>query len=178
MGALTNLLSDKKRVVMLTVTVVVVIILLTMTFVVPDRQGQIRQDLQVGDFILFKSTTSHTQKLTITSIDGDNLTVDVLLNGSSSTVEMSKAEFLSKIYFTEEMASRCKIVGDVDVNTITGHRFCTIYSSDMNNTYYVDEYKVIYYSGIGGNFWTLIDTTLIIGNNSDGSFTPAKEVGI
>ena len=152
---------------MLVITVSVVVILLVMTFVVPDRTGQVRTDLVVGDYYIMDSSRFYITYL-VEGIDGDTLTVSIDSVDKNDHTErlqeavMSKDEYLSNIKFSEEIKDQSEIIGAVFYDTFAGHKFCRIYYNVMN-AYHVGEYGVIYCCGIGGNFWMLHATSLLYG---------------
>ena len=151
--------SNKKKMALMAVTILIVATLLVMTFVIPDHEGKLREDLVVGDYITLKSDRFQTT-YTIKEIDDNKLTVEVDVNGDKSETIMTKEKFLSYVIFDEKQHPGYQTIGMVDYNSPFGHKLCYIYSNDLNS-YRVGEYNIIYNSGIGGNFWKLMDTSLM-----------------
>jgi len=159
--------KKRDRMVMLAITIAVVAILMILTIAVPDRTGQVRTDLQVGDYYAQDSNRYYITYV-VKEVNGNDVTVTTNLFDKSSGIMttddtvMSKENYLSRILFSEEIRNNSDIIGTVFHDTIAGHRFCRIYYNVMN-AYHVGEYGVIYAAGIGGNFWTLSATSLLYG---------------
>ena len=158
---------SRSKTAVLAITVTVVAVLLILTFVVPDRTGQVRTDVEVGDYYVLDSNR-YTVAYTVEEITEDGLVVEMNIldkvAGSSwlEKSQMSKEEFLERILFSGSISKNSVLTGVIYHETFTGHKFCHIYNSMMNE-YHVGEYGVIFYSGIGGNFWTLTSTSLLYG---------------
>jgi hypothetical protein len=152
---------DRKRKLYAVVAIAVVLVMLLMTVVLPDEQGQLRTDLQVGDYYVLADTRNSIQyTYKITAIDGDTLTVSVTSQHSSETDEMSKAEFLSQIYASDELLKDGEEIAIAVVDTPIGNALCHAYRIHLS-TYLVDEHHIIYYSMKGGLPTKLVDCSLI-----------------
>lgn len=152
------------------VAVMIFVIMLVMTFVFPDDNGKIRTDLEVGDFFTLENETMDVQiRYEITGIDGDNLTVKrSVSDGQESTYNSDSRAFLSHILFDyESLQDDSTISGISVIKTFHGQVLCDVYHYKLN-TYYVDEYGVIYHSTIGGASLQLVETSLLIGYENKG----------
>jgi len=159
--------KSDKRMLLVAITVIVVVILLVLTFVVPDRNGMIRTDLEVGDYYVLESYR-FADMYTIVGIDRDDLQVSVKhldlsnMDTSEYTDSFTKDEFLSRVLFSDGMYQKAVYQGSTFQETPLGNKLCKILGVDLNE-YNVDEYGVIYQSAIGGNFWRLTSTSLLYG---------------
>ncbi len=154
-------IARRKKIIM-TIAVISALFLLTLTYITPDREGTLRTDLQVGDYYELSNYT-YTMRYTIMEMDGDHLMVEQKTdNGIDRTMEMTKDEFLSNIYFSSEMKEKCTDIGVKEEFTLWGNKTCTLYWFNLN-MYHVDEYGIIYGSEIGGVFMRLSSTSLIYG---------------
>jgi len=161
---------------MVAITATVVVILLILTFVVPDRTGQIRTDIVVGDYIILESDR-FLVKYTVEEVKEDILVVEVYSYDlrthapTAETSDMTKEMFLELVYYPDEKLKMSEYEGAIFQETPLGSKLCQIYGMYMN-TYHVDEYNVIYYSAIGGNFWFLKATSLIYGADENNMPVP------
>ena len=157
-----------KKMAMLAITIIVVVVLSTFTFIIPDRDGHIRTDLVVKDYYTLESDRYVTSYV-ITDIQDETLIVYVQTFDKNSQTEKydyctySKEDFLCKVLFTDDYYHDYYFQGAIFHDTPYGSRLCKIQGVGLNS-YHVDEYGVIYYSGIGGNFWDLRETSLLIGS--------------
>ena len=166
MAGLGERVSGRKRV-LVAITLAVVIVLAALTFVFPDRNGQIRTDLVVGDYFVLESNRFVTA-YTIDEMDGDYLYVIVdsyekeTFSMTTDGSNMTKESFLRYVLFNERMYDLAVYTGSISQETPFGVKYCEIYKLGRN-TYNIDEYGVIYSSAIGGNFWDLGATSLLYG---------------
>ena len=75
---------------------------------------------------------------------------------------MTKDDYLFNIYFDKSDYNKVGYKGAVYLDTPFGIKLCKIFVVNLNS-YDVDEYGVVYSSAIGGVFWNLSSTTLLIG---------------
>ena len=156
-----------KRLVILAITIIAVLVLSIFTFAVPDREGQLRTDLVVGDYYVLESDR-FVKAYIVEEVYDDGLLVTVKCQdkGSGSIDSdidmMTKDDYLHNIYFDRSAHNNVGYSGAVYLDTPFGIKLCKIFIVNLNS-YDVDEYGVVYSSAIGGVFWTLSSTTLLIG---------------
>lgn len=156
-----------KRLVILAITIIVVLVLSIFTFVLPDREGQLRTDLVVGDYYVIESDR-FVRAYIVEEVYDDGLLVTVKSQDKGSgaidsdTYMMTKDDYLFNIYFDKSDYNKVGYKGAVYLDTPFGIKLCKIFVVNLNS-YDVDEYGVVYSSAIGGVFWNLSSTTLLIG---------------
>ena len=147
---------------MVAIALAVVVVLAALTFVIPDRYGELREDLVVGDYIVYKSD-SYIESLEILEIaDDGTLTVRHYAGKETNIYQMSQETFLSKIKFDKRDHPGTQYVCLASLKSPVGNKLCSMYNYMLNN-YLVDEYGVIYFQSLGGVYWTLVDTSLLYG---------------
>lgn len=162
MGELPDRKGDRTKIALMAVALAVVLVLITFTAFFPDRYGEIREDLEVGDYYVY-SSDRYVDVVKITDISETGmLTVSEWINDEESVYETTQEDFISKIKFDKYDNPRVKFIGLVTLNTPQGEKLCRVYNFMLNN-YMVDEYSVIYYVAMSGVNWTLVDTSLING---------------
>ncbi len=158
-----------KRIVLLAIALFAVIIISTFTFAIPDRNWQIRTDLVVGDYYTLESDR-YVEIREVVEINDDLLVVKVTAYNVQTKetrmdeVTQTKQLYLNGILLNDQIYDSANVLGVLFKDTNYGSKFCKIYALNLNK-YYTDEYSVIYYSSIGGNYWSLADTSLFIGKH-------------
>jgi len=150
-----------KRALYAAIAVSAAVIMLLLTVVISDEQGQIRTDLQAGDYYTLEDLRvgeSYTYR--IDSMDGDTLTVTVTSSKSTTTIEQTKEKFLSRVYASDDIIKNGEETAIGIVKTFAGDKLCHNYNLNLSS-YLVDEYRVIYYSTEGGVPWRLVESSLI-----------------
>lgn len=147
------------------ITIAVISVILTV--VAPSHYGEIREDLQVGDYYILDTENLLTSKTVrveerITEINKDGfLKITRTYNGTTEHYTTTKELFLQKVLFSHD--SGYENVGYATLDTRYGSRFCTIYENgNSSNQYWVGEHGIVYKSCLFGSNSRLIETSLII----------------
>ena len=144
--------------VLFSIALVSTLIVSAMVLIFPSHEGEMRTDLEVGDYYTIRISRTIYETSTITAIDGDVLTVDVVRGDQTATRTMTKDAFLMGVYLTEPSTYEKTDVRAV-IETQYGQHLCTMYTRDLGN-YWVDEKNVIYRSYQGGVDKELTETSL------------------
>ena len=149
---------------LLAATAISTFVIMFLVFAVPDDTGQLRTDLEVGDYYVFDyaltpSILDDVRYEIIKINEDESLTVEYTDSGVTSIRIMTPEQFLSPLHIDTDKAKSES--GRAVIDTPYGKRTCYRYSMNMN-WYWADENLVIYKSTVGGMLFELAETSLII----------------
>ena len=158
----SKIADERVRTAMVAIALAVLIIIAVFVVLIPDRVGEIREDLKVGDYYIYESQNYTMRNEILEFEENGDLKVLHKVNEEEYVDTMTKEEFLGWIKYDKYDDPRIRFLGLANMDTVHGDKMCHIYSN-MLNTYLVDEYSVVYHQAVGGVYWTLKDTNMLYG---------------
>ena len=135
--------------ILLAITAVSTLVVAALVLIVPDHTGELRTDLEVGDYYVLHS------------INGGTLDVEVSSQGTDPKhYDFTPEQYLQHIYFNDKGAVKDGNKRAM-IETLYGERVCSLYKMDLSD-YWVDSHNIIFRSFVSGAGNELVECSLII----------------
>ncbi len=147
----------------LAITAVATLAVAALVLMVPDHTGELRTDLEVGDYYILHSINANTDiRYQIAEIRDDGI-LDVEVSSKDTDpkhYDFPPEQDLQHIYLNDKGAVK---EGNkrAMIETAYGERMCSLYRLDLSD-YWVDSHNIIFRSFVSGAGNELVECSLII----------------
>ena len=148
---------------LLAITAVSTLVVAALVLMVPDHTGELRTDLEVGDYYILYSINGKTDiRYQIAEIRDDG-TLDVEVSSPDTDpkhYDFTPEQYLQHIYLNDKSAVKDGNKRAM-IETAYGERMCSLYRLDFSD-YWVDSHNIIFRSFVSGAGNELVECSLII----------------
>ena len=149
--------------ILLAITAVSTLVVAALVLIVPDHTGELRTDLEVGDYYVLHSINGKIDiRYQIAEIrDDGTLDVEVSSQGTDPKhFDFTPEQYLQRIYLNDKGAVKDGNKRAM-IETLYGERVCSLYKMDLSD-YWVDSHNIIFRSFVSGAGNELVECSLII----------------